>query len=509
MQNPGIVICSRLSSERLPGKAIRKINGVPIIVHLLRQVLKAELPVILAVPHSEYADYADILDGHVDLDEVDIYGGSAEDPLERMAKAQDYYGFSHVVRVTHDKIFVDVQKLFEVVQMFKNTEAPEYIYSSTLTPGTGFEIISAEALQKAAMQFKNVEHISYAVRAVSTKILNFESGRIPIPFNLLIDFPEDLSLMEVIFSKLGNETGLEAVRTYLRANEDLTHINHPPLVSVYICAYNAEKFIRKAMHSIPWQLGFEDFGEIILVDDHSTDATCELMAKFAAGRPNVTWYRNAENMGLASSSNIALKKARGKYIVRLDADDFFTSEHAISNLMEHASRTKDEAVYPDNYFGDFKIVQKGKENHHVGGALFDRNALNFIKFTDGLRNYEGLDLFVRAKDRLKIGYLEKPIFFYTQHAGSMSRTNMDEREEMRKRIMSTPHYDTVPQCPSEDEQWLNRSVGLTAGAEIVWQETLVTASEWARGRYQEIKEKTHVNHALTEISKSYGEDNEP
>ncbi|MBK8260101.1 MAG: glycosyltransferase family 2 protein [Nannocystis sp.] len=93
--------------------------------------------------------------------------------------------------------------------------------------------------------------------------------------------------------------------------------------------HNGERFIHRALNSVAHQGNFKEM-ELIIVDDPSTDKTLEIVAKFAPGKPNVSWHRNVVNKGLASSSNVALSKARGRYILRLDADDFFVDDTALS-----------------------------------------------------------------------------------------------------------------------------------------------------------------------------------
>ncbi len=396
-----------------------------------------KIPVVLAVPRSEIDTYATVVRNYPELSEVIIWGSNFDkDPMARMEEAQSIHGFTHVVRITHDKIFVDTEALGRALALVRLEPSTDYVYSSTLTPGTGFEIISHRCIYEATKKYKNVEHISYAVRITSKKTVDLKSGREPFPFHLLIDFPEDLRFMEVILSSLGDDCTLNQVIAFLRQNPELGLINCPPIVSVYTCAYNAEKFIDRAMNSVIMQSEFENMFEYIIVDDHSVDRTCEKLAKFALGKKNVSWYRNEKNLGLASSSNVAIRKARGRYVIRLDADDYFVKDTAILDMLKHAQKTRDEVIYPDNYFGSVHRIQKGKDSHNPGGAMFEKRALDSIKFTDGLRNYEGLDLFVRARDRLKIGYYEKPIFFYTQRPDSMSKTNLEERAKTRERIES-------------------------------------------------------------------------
>jgi spore coat polysaccharide biosynthesis protein SpsF (cytidylyltransferase family) len=411
---------------------MREVAGVPVLVHLLRQLIHLDIPIVLAVPNDQRGIYDDCLYDHNDLDAVELVSSSHdEDPLARTAEMQRMFGFSHVIRITHDKIFVDTENLQNALDEVE-MHGHDYLFSSTFIPGTGFEIIEATTLQKTAAKYKNVEHISYAVRLVAEKQCDMPSNRPKVNFNLLIDFPEDLEMMEVIFSQVFDPT-LPDVLKYLSPRHDLHDINRPPMVSVYICAYNAEKFLDRAIKSV---LDQDLFGELIIVDDCSSDTTPEIAARWKASKKGapIKWLRNKQNLGLAASSNVALKNARGKFIVRLDADDYFTYPEAIADMVAHSIEHKVEALYPDNYLGHFSVIQKGKEKHHAGGTLFDTRALNFLKFNAELRNYEGLDLFVRAKEALKIGYFENPVFFYTQRPDSMSQTNLVERARVKEEI---------------------------------------------------------------------------
>lgn len=435
MFKPGIVICSRLDSERVPNKVLKTINGVSIINHLVNQLLRLNVPIIVAVPKSQSSSYVSAIKIAKEKEHLVTIVGSefAKDPLARLNEMAEKFGLTHVVRITHDKIFVDTEILQNALTIAKyEKEGVEYIHSSFLTPGTGFEVIKAECLKRATALHKNVEHVTYAIRPLSklTLDLKTETQR----FNLLIDFYEDIKLMEVLFASLGNQATLKDVISFLKKNPELIRINLPPLLTVYTCAFNAEKYIERAMNSVKHQGDFKEDMEYIIIDDHSTDKTTELIAKFAIGQANVSWYRNEVNKGLASSSNFALSRARGRYILRLDADDFFADDDALMCILNHAQTQQKEIVYPDNYFGGPEQIQKGNECHHVGGALFDKRALNFLRFKDGLRNHDSLDIFTRAKSKLKIGYYEKPLFVYTQRPDSMSKTNIKERENLKVRI---------------------------------------------------------------------------
>lgn len=424
----GIVICSREKSTRLPRKPFQLVDGKPILERLCEQLRFLDIPLIVAIPNTETDMYAKL-----DLG-ASIFGSPhKDDPLARMADAAEFFELDAVIRITHDKIFIDVPALKIAITEF--TARPvDYLYSSHLMPGTGFEIISREALFRASAKFKNVEFISYAIRLVAKSFIHLEVDKPILKHSLLIDEPQDLKLMEIIHSQI-IKPDLAKVKEYLLRNQWLDEVNAPPLLTIYTCVRNGEKHISAAMDSVLNLNGFQKCMEYILIDDASDDSTCEIIAEKALDVSNIRWFRNHKNLGLASSSNLAIKYARGKYIVRLDADDFFLTDNCLFEMFNHMENEKLEILYPDNHFGSHFKTQSGKDNHHVGGAMFDRKALNFVAFTDGLMNYEGLDLFLRAKDKLNIGYFNKPTFFYRQHDKSMSKTNLEEREQTRQRLL--------------------------------------------------------------------------
>lgn len=91
-----------------------------------------------------------------------------------------------------------------------------------------------------------------------------------------------------------------------------------PLISIITPVYNAEKYIRDCIESVLRQT-YTNW-EMILVDDCSQDNSVNIIEEYMSdGR--IKLFKNKKNSGPASSRNIALKKAKGKYITFLDSDD--------------------------------------------------------------------------------------------------------------------------------------------------------------------------------------------
>lgn len=431
----GIVICSRLKSTRLPNKAHLLLENKTVISHLVSNIKDLGIPIVVTVPNDDFDNYFNDV-SFPRANNILIHNSEhSEDPLARTHQVAKQFGFTSIIRITHDKIFIDNNALVQAIRVFYKEKA-DYLYVSNLIPGTNFEIMSYASLAEASNKFKNVEHLSYAIRAVSKKTINYSHHQSDNDFSglsLLIDYPDDFKFMQVIYSRVGDSAKLLDVLAYLDKNRDLWSVNKKPLITIYTCAYNSERFLKKAIDSVLSQSIFGNC-EYILIDDYSSDSTFEMMNKESIKNKNIICHRNERNYGLASSSNIALSIAKGKYIIRLDSDDYFSNINSIELMLKHIEQYNYEILYPDNYCGSLEKIQKGSEFNHVGCAMFNKNALNFIKFTDGLRGYEGYDLFLRAKDRLKIGYYNSPVFMYSQRDGSMSKSDYRFRQKIKKEI---------------------------------------------------------------------------
>ena len=92
---------------------------------------------------------------------------------------------------------------------------------------------------------------------------------------------------------------------------------HPPLVSVLMPVYNAEKFLTAAIDSILNQT-LSDF-EFIIIDDCSTDSSSQLILGYDDSR--IKYFKNEINRGITYTLNRGIDLAAARYIARMDADD--------------------------------------------------------------------------------------------------------------------------------------------------------------------------------------------
>lgn len=87
-------------------------------------------------------------------------------------------------------------------------------------------------------------------------------------------------------------------------------------LSVIILNYNVRYFLEQCVYSVQKALAHIN-GEIIVVDNASSDDSCQMMrTKF----PDVTLIVNHDNLGFPKGNNIGVAQAKGEYICILNPD---------------------------------------------------------------------------------------------------------------------------------------------------------------------------------------------
>jgi len=115
-----------------------------------------------------------------------------------------------------------------------------------------------------------------------------------------------------------------------------------PLVTVIMPAYNSADYISQAIESVLIQ-SYPKF-ELLIVDDGSTDNTGEIILQNKDERIK---YFHKENGGPSGARNLAISKAKGQYIMPLDADDMMTPDFIARHLQEFDSHPEADLIYCD------------------------------------------------------------------------------------------------------------------------------------------------------------------
>jgi glycosyltransferase involved in cell wall biosynthesis len=119
-----------------------------------------------------------------------------------------------------------------------------------------------------------------------------------------------------------------------------------PKLTVLTPVHNGERFLDRTIESILAQ-DFADF-EFVIVDDGSTDATAEILQRWAARDPRIVIERITRHTGTAAALNRGLAIARGEYVGKQDSDDICVNGRLRAQV-ELLDREPDAALVSANH----------------------------------------------------------------------------------------------------------------------------------------------------------------
>ena len=219
-----------------------------------------------------------------------------------------------------------------------------------------------------------------------------------------------------------------------------------PVITVYITNKNYEQYLEKAIKSVLKQ-SFK-LKELIIIDDASTDSSKEIINRYRKDNLCKAIF-NKVSKGLIKSSNIAIKAARGEYVIRLDADDYF-DPNALSVLYNTINKEKNTAlVYSDYYLIDAKdnilslekqLLRKNNNLDHLpvlaACCLIRKNALFSVNLYDErFTRQDGYDLWYKLLENFQFKHVSLPLFYYRKHGHNLT-INKKKLFTTRTRILN-------------------------------------------------------------------------
>ena len=192
-------------------------------------------------------------------------------------------------------------------------------------------------------------------------------------------------------------------------------------ISVVITNFNYDKWLRRCLRSLLNQ-NFTNY-EIIVVDDLSTDNSRNILLEYK-NHSNLKIIFNKVNMGVGASSTIGAKLAKGKHLVRVDADDYVHQDF-LKCLWLWANFNNSHAVacsYQEVNFNEDILQTKTQQKEPLAcGILYRTDILEYLGYWDPkLRINEDRDMIKRFKKEFKLEYLNIPLYRYFKHDNSLS-----------------------------------------------------------------------------------------
>lgn len=215
-------------------------------------------------------------------------------------------------------------------------------------------------------------------------------------------------------------------------------------------AYNAEKYIEKAVQSVLNQ-SFHDL-ELIIVDDASKDNTFTIMKKLKRSDKRIRIYKNKENLQIAKTLNKCLILSKADMVARMDADDYALPTR-IKDQYDYLNRHKKVAVVGANIdvvdeTGEKLFVRTyPTSSKDLKGVLFRYSpfahpvvmyrksiVLENKGYSYGIYPCEDLDLWFRIGSKNDLGSINKTLLEYTFFKNSSSHNNLKEVELLTFKI---------------------------------------------------------------------------
>lgn len=210
-----------------------------------------------------------------------------------------------------------------------------------------------------------------------------------------------------------------------------------PTVSINLCCYNSEKYLRETLDSIVNQT-YNDW-ELIIINDGSSDSTESIVYEYInQGFPIIYHYQ--ENKGLGYSRNEALKRSQGEFIAFIDHDDIWLPEKLEKQIPLFDKNPGVGLVICDTIFfnkkGDVKQLYV-KKKPPIGNvfrnlltgyfisletAVLRRVALSSLDewFDPRFNMIEEADLFTRIAYNWELGYVDEPLAKWRMHHSSLT-----------------------------------------------------------------------------------------
>lgn len=202
-----ILITARLKSTRLPKKAIKPIEGKPMIRHQIDRLRIAERPEQIIMCTSP-VDEDDPLERIAEDEDIECYRGDPEDVLLRLTNAAQEYDVDTVISCTADNPLTDPEYIDRLFQ-FHNEGGYDYSKIEGLPFGTFSYAVSRPAMERACeIKSKRDTEVwgGYFTETglFQVGILEVEDDGVRRPgLRLTVDTPQDFALMEKIFEELG------------------------------------------------------------------------------------------------------------------------------------------------------------------------------------------------------------------------------------------------------------------------------------------------------------------
>ena len=230
-QKVGIVIVARMSSNRFPGKALKKICGresIACLIDRMKRVKNAN-EIILATS-TDKSD--DVLEKIAKREGINFFRGSLENVASRYYESAKKFKLDQIVRITGDAIVCDEIMLDKAIKV-QIDKGSDVVFMKNMPYGTAKEIFSfrtIQAIATTALQPNNTEYLEWFLE--NSRNFKVEYIKSPYKFQknirLTLDYQKDLILLNKVYEGLKNKKDfkLSDILEFLKKNKKIITINN-------------------------------------------------------------------------------------------------------------------------------------------------------------------------------------------------------------------------------------------------------------------------------------------
>ena len=228
-QKIDVFIPVRLGNTRLPGKALRLCNNKSILFHLLERLRKSKKVRNIVVCTTKNSDDDKLENTLLDNGYI-VFRGSEKDILDRFFEASKKFNPDFIINVDGDDIYTDPILVDNMIKEYEKTDAD---FIDMINFPFGFRLVGFKrsALEHVC-KIKTSTNTETGYRDFFYGVSSFKNHKIffdkkitySSKIRLSLDYPEDLSLAEIIIKKLGNDFSLMQILELFKNEPSLLEI---------------------------------------------------------------------------------------------------------------------------------------------------------------------------------------------------------------------------------------------------------------------------------------------
>ena len=227
------------------------------------------------------------------------------------------------------------------------------------------------------------------------------------------------------------------------------------LVSIAMCTYNGERYIKEQLESILNQT-YSNL-EIIISDDCSNDATIDIIKHYQKADSRIKLFINKQNLGFVKNFENVISLCNGEYIALADQDDIWKKNkiekfileikdniliYSDAILIDDKSRKTDlQLIRPHNLLCKGKCSKSLLLYNVVSGntMMFHKNLVQYILPIHPNMNYHDSWIAFVATNYSTITYTDEPMTYYRRYSEQITH----KQNKKTKNILTKIKYKTI------------------------------------------------------------------